>query len=794
MGCKLVWKCRQHNIVLVHTAYKEKNEVPIVNREMRKEHKDFENEVRRIARGLWPDAEFSGASVVEGREIDGVFETEDCIHVVEATTSQGMEKARQDVSKIQKLLTKLQGKSGTRAVRGWFVTRNEPTGDQRKVTEKYRKSINVLSFSQFQARLIDSKSYISVRDAYHFGSVRDPATGEHDKDLDIEYVALDLVRLDSREVIPLKNIVTMIQEGNTIVLLGDYGAGKSMTLRELYRELRKIHLSGKSSTFPIYLNLRDHYGQTEPAEILGRHAHTIGFSNPTHLVRAWRAGYVHLIVDGFDEISTLAIQGLWRKLKDNRFRAMEGVRRLIGDHPSGPGLLLAGREHFFDSTTERHNALKLPRYAVEFSLTEFTDEQIHAYLKRMGLSGTVPSWLPSRPLLLGYLAAKGLLEDVANKGSIDSQIGPCEGWDVLLDSISAREAEIEAGIDGSTVRRILERLASKVRLSQGGVGSLSPDTVMIAFDEICGYKPDERGMLLLQRLPGLGVDRVEEESRAFVDEEFADACKAGDFVSFVENPYDFPENVLTDVGSAIGDLGIGIAALKARSRGYSESKINAALVRSQSADSSYMMADIVRLLSEMNMNVEKEAVVDGVLIPEFELGVDSDLSKIRFRDCFFFVMELDSAVDVGNMPFFQQCFVEELEGRVSMEDIPEGRFDKNCIIDRFIKTTETTANVLTLDLPLGVRVCLTVLKKLYEQRGSGRKENALHRGLDSRARRYVPDVLSLLQSEKLALPDKSRGTTIWRPDRSQRARVGRMLAAPSMEKDAVLIKSGHLVV
>ena len=42
---------------------------------------------------------------------------------------------------------------------------------------------------------------------------------------------------------------------------------------------------------------------------------------------------------------------------------------------------------------------------------------------------------------------------------------------------------------------------------------------------------------------------------------------------------------------------------------------------------------------------------------------------------------------------------------------------------------------------LGVRVCLTVLKKLYEQRGAGRKENALHRGLDGHARRLVPDVL-----------------------------------------------------
>ena len=206
-----------------------------------------------------------------------------------------------------------------------------------------------------------------------------------------------------------------------------------------------------------------------------------------------------------------------------------------------------------------------------------------------------------------------------------------------------------------------------------------------------------------------------------------------------------------------------------------------------------MMADIVRLLSEMSLNVENEIWIDGILIPEIELGMNTDLSRVRFRDCFFFRIEVDSSVDSSKIPRFQECFIEELEGRVSTADLPKGKFDSGCIIDRFVKTAETTADVLTLDLPMGTRVCLTILKKLYEQSGSGRRENALHRGLDNRARRYVSDVLRLLQSEKLALPDKSRGTTIWRPDRSQRARVGRMMAAPTTENDPILIQSGKLV-
>ncbi len=45
----------------------------------------FENEVRRIARAIWPSAQYSGAAIAESRERDGIFETEelyrDSIHL-----------------------------------------------------------------------------------------------------------------------------------------------------------------------------------------------------------------------------------------------------------------------------------------------------------------------------------------------------------------------------------------------------------------------------------------------------------------------------------------------------------------------------------------------------------------------------------------------------------------------------------------------------------------------------------------------------------------------------------------
>lgn len=71
----------------------------------------FEDEVRRIARELWPSGEFGGATAVDGRQRDGIFETEDQIHCIECTISRGRDKAIEDGAKLDKLTKKLALKS-----------------------------------------------------------------------------------------------------------------------------------------------------------------------------------------------------------------------------------------------------------------------------------------------------------------------------------------------------------------------------------------------------------------------------------------------------------------------------------------------------------------------------------------------------------------------------------------------------------------------------------------------------------------------------------------------------------
>lgn len=508
------------------------------------------------------------------------------------------------------------------------------------------------------------------------------------------------------------------------------------------------------------------------------------------MVRAWRAGWVYLLLDGFDEITTLTIQGAWRRLRDNRYRAMEPVRRLVAAHPQDAGLVVAGRAHFFSSPNERQPALGLDASALTLSLSEFGDMEIDAYLKACGLAGrAVPAWLPSRPLLIAYLAATGLLGDVV--GEWAAGLAPSAGWNLLLDRIALREATIEAGIDGPTVRRILERLATKARVSQDGLGPLGADDIIEAFREICGYPPDDRGMLLLQRLPGLGVDQAETDSRRFVDTDFAEACRAGEIVAFAQNPYDLagvPPSFECDAGS----LGIGVAALRMRAAGLVSGHVNAALERSTSIGNDHLTADLVLAALDAGLEISPSIYVKGILIGEVNFAASlPTAAHVLFQDCFFGVVGIDPDAEPSTLPRFSRCFIALVDGRASEADLPAGVFD-GCDIESYGAGAGTTDAVLGLPVAMGVRVLITVIKKLFERRGRGRRENALYRGLDHRARQFVPDVLQLIRAHGLAFPCRMGNDTVWLPDRASQPRAGRIVASPTSKDDPLVVAAANL--
>jgi len=757
--------------------------------------KEFENEVRRIARSLWPSAEHSGSLMVEGRERDGVFVTEECTHLLECTTSRAKEKAVGDSKKLVALAERYRKQTPEKAVKCWFVTREEPTADQRTVCHAYRGLVSALSFQQFQSKLINVVDYLQLREKHRFGSAYDPKTESFDSGLN--YLDIDLLERGSAKIWDVADIATTLMQGERFLFLGDYGVGKSMTLRELFFQLRKFYFKSKTARFPIYINLREHHGQSDPAEILERHARTIGFETPTHLVRAWKAGYAVLLIDGFDEVSSVGLRSGWKQLQSSRYASMEGVRRMIQDTPASTGVALAGRNTFFDTDKEREAALACSRFH-EIQLGEFNEAQIVKFLTMMGYCEKIPSWLPSRPLLLSTLFSKGmrLAEDNASLENLLSGIEASEGWDLLLGELCRREAKIEAGLSGDTIRRILEHLATRARAKPNGLGPLSPREITEAFADVCGYEPADQSLLVLQRLPGMGRETAADDgSRTFIDSDLADACRAGELLEFLSNPYNTTPCRLCEAHTRIGETGLGIAALRyAKENDVSGEVLWPAIeVAKKEAHPDTLLADIVLLASMMKAPLRHTTFVTGVAFDTFQVGPDcADLSGVSFSTCLFNRVEVDPRADPARIPSFTSCMIQEFEGRVSMEDLPSQRFF-DTHVDLFLGGTLTNDTIFELHASKGVKVMLSIFKKLFVQSLGGRTESALYRGLDPQHQKLIPEVVSMLRQHNVITKLGRAGEPVWLPVRRQRARIMGIMNAPSNSQDILVTEASKIL-
>ena len=164
---------------------------------------------------------------------------------------------------------------------------------------------------------------------------------------------------------------------------------------------------------------------------------------------------VHLLLDGFDELATRTISSPTNKnyMRQARREALRGIRELVTNTPAGTGVLLCGRDNYFDD---------IPRHGVRPWLTnkdfhvvqlgEFNEEQVTDFLGRRGITEPLPTWLPRKPLILGYLAHKELLQEVL---TIDGACGFGHAWDSFLTLICKREAEYGAMSD-QDIRHVLE--------------------------------------------------------------------------------------------------------------------------------------------------------------------------------------------------------------------------------------------------------------------------------------------------------------------------------------------------
>ncbi|WP_168211971.1 NACHT domain-containing protein [Actinomadura rubteroloni] len=748
---------------------------------------EFEARALNIARAIHDPAGLQGPVFYQGRERDAIFVTSDAIHAYEFTTRRDVEKAKHDAQKTKDMLTELQRKpeNAFKSLTGWFVTREEPTADQKKVIAQMLRGsqvvIHPISVTTLLGRLCNSEAYLAARGKAPFGSI---AYSIRQNFPDVKVPVPFFAKQGG--LLHVGDVSERLAAGSRFLLSGEFGIGKSHALREIYLSLRKAHLrSHKLKRFPLHINLRDCVGLRSPAEIIRRHAEEIGFPEGDKLISAWRAGSCTLLLDGFDEVVPPRWLGSASDLKDFRWEALAPVRRLIEETPTNSGVITCGRSHYFSSEKEMLDALGFGLTCNLLTLNDFDKEQLQKYLDLVGVQWSVPDWMPTRPLLIGYLVSMQLFSE------IDSTLGnPTTAWRKLFSAVCERESRMFVAVRPQVIQRLVSRVATIARSNGDETGPVDVSMLRTAFIDVNGREPDEEGSQVLLRLPGLAIADAETnsaldgEKRYFVDKSLAETAYGEDLAQYLISPYD--SHALSRSASwvqAASELGIGVATAACVDAGVTATGVIAAAKRRQNNHQyDAVLADALRVHFELGPgkgNTREQFLIEGVIFPFLTLSGDDPIqSRTTFSDCVIETLDV-SDVDAGEkVPIFRNTIIGYLEGASRIPDW----LNKNltsCEIYNFSAPNRTTAAIMELKISPERRVALAILKKIYAQPGSGRKEGALFRGMDMRSRELVPDVIGKLVSGGWISPAPAGREHLYVQVKGIRGRVMRALDDPA---------------
>ncbi len=382
---------------------------------------------------------------------------------------------------------------------------------------------------------------------------------------------------------------------------------------------------------------------------------------------------------------------------------------------------------------------------------------------------------------------KGLLS-----GEHDLAAMPREdGWNHLLDRICQREAkQIDpVAIDPNAVREFVERLATLCRNTTSGRGPIGLADIRETFENVFSMPADEKAETLIFRMPGFTAASGQEDAREFIDDDYADACRAGDVIRFIEAPDDIRQDKLLLSAIEMDDLGSSMAAMNAKN--LSAKQISAALDKSVEKDAPYVAYDLVGILQRLDLEyVGYGAYINDAIFRTFILTRLPDLGHVNFEGCLFGSVEIVD--DSATSPMFINCHVDKLYGAIGITDLPPALKKSAPGIESFVDEAQTNSDILSLPISLSLRVLMIILRKLFIQPGSGRRENALYRGMDSRARPYVSEILEVISQLGFAHSHRTGGPVVWRPNRSHQKRVQDILRAPQQSSDPLVKRAKAL--
>ena len=397
---------------------------------MGKSWQDLETYVRNLAELRWK--KICSPKNISGVNFDGVVEvSSEEVVLIEITKEKNLNKIRNDINKIN--MSRMQYLSNGILCRGFVILEQEPTVDM-KNSGKDNK-ITVCSIKEFEKEFYNFEQYHNLREKYPFGSAVNSQTGENDIR---GYIEVNYRDLDEDKSYTISKIVNLLLSGHHVILTGDYGAGKSRCVREIYHYLsNNIQIA---SAYPLAINLKDHWSSSNSIGIIAEHLGSIGLSTSIdNTIQLLNSGNLILLQDGFDEVGTQIHDPSIEDRKNVRKKAVAGVRDLI--QKSKRGVLITGRSHFFDSQLEMLDSLGLSSKQDKTLLLSVPDSfslsEAKKYIKSLGLTLEIPEWLPKKPLVFQILVE-------LNKSDIQrifaKDFGQYEFWNAFIFAVCHRES------------------------------------------------------------------------------------------------------------------------------------------------------------------------------------------------------------------------------------------------------------------------------------------------------------------------------------------------------------------
>ncbi len=697
---------------------------------------------------------------IAGVNFDGVIEVSELETVViEISKQNDLDKVRQGITRLT-LARQALANDGV-LVRGYIILSREPT--QSMLDAAATAKVIVASVSQFAALFFEFPRYKDARLSASFGSSIDPITGKADK---VRYVPVTYMRVDNGGDVSVSEIANMLLSGTNIVLLGEYGSGKSRCIREVFSYLSD-HWD-LTFQFPYAVNLRECWGLDRGDEIIRRGAHLLGLDDlAPATVRAYNRDSLVLLLDGFDELGSQSWSTDESRLRQLRARALAGVKDAITK--TGSGCLVAGREHYFSSTEEMLSALGLSegRTVILQSKDQFTDEELEQYFDVAGLAIDLPTWLPKKPLICQTIA---LLSDEELGQMFSIQSEGVEFWNHFIRVVCQRDARINAFFDPNTIYRVFVALSRITRRRPSNIGPISQRDLQDAFEAVVGQLPVEEASAMLQRLPSLGRIGAESQDRQFVDMFILDGLRAKDVASLVNVDELQRQRAFAEAWvNPLEPLGQAILAADLKDR---VDQFRQIAVRSTAANNPTLSCDILASICRADIASAdfQGLVISGGAFTELTLN-DTPIANVTISDSTIEHLVLPNSPPPNVL--IQKSLAEKVSGAASFSGLPPWVHLES--VDRF-DSVQTVALIRKAGLSPAHEILVGILKKTFKQKGAGRKEEALLRGFGSGSSKKIAGaVLGLLMREDILDRHKGDEGWIYSPSRNQTARVSTLL-------------------